>query len=58
MSCLQSANELLSLIQNDSGSPPLPNKEFFDGFAVVNEKKRFEGYRLKFMSFLAFILYC
>jgi hypothetical protein len=39
MSCLQSANEHLALIQNDSGSPLLPNKEFFDGFAVVNEKK-------------------
>ena len=48
MSCLQSANEHLALIRDDSGFPLLPNKGFFDGFAVFDEKKRFEGYRLKF----------
>jgi len=42
MSCLQSANEHLALIQNDSGPPFLPNKAFFDGFAVLDKKNSFK----------------
>jgi len=54
MACVQTANQILSVIQSVSGSYVITNGQFFDSFirntALVSthQKRRFEGRRIKF----------
>jgi len=58
--CVQTSNEILSVIQSGCGSPVITNRQFFDDFIIRNaslgstyQKRRFKGRRINFWCTLS-----